>query len=172
MTAEQAGEPGMRVAGDKDVEKMPSRAVAAVKLRVYGASYAEIAETLGYAEPSLARKAVEYSLGRSGGEEGRDNLRKIMWQRLDRMARAALKKGLDDKHPEQLAALRTALAITDRQLRLRGLDDPAQVAVYTPAHGEIEAFVAEVMAARMSQLPPEADIVEADVLDPAIEASP
>lgn len=141
-----------------------SRQQSAVALRIAGANYSEVAQALGYASANHARLAVERALAASVGDESRDQLRFLEGRRLERLLRGLWAKATDDRHPDQIAAARTALAVIDRHSRLYGLDAPTQMVVHSPTAGEIEAWVAQ-MAAQVSQgMPEEKDIIEGEVV--------
>lgn len=165
---------------EEHVEDEPNRALAAVKLRLAGASPGEIAEHLGYVNGRAAQRAVETALARTVPDEKRDHMRQLLSGRLDTLLRAVMGKARNQKHPDQLSAVRAAVAIIDRQAKLHGADRPTEIAVYTPMASEIEQFVAAINAAKMGALPEEADIVDGEVAEdsegqlaqPRLEGSP
>jgi hypothetical protein len=144
---------------DVTPEGNSNRAEAAVALRLAGATYPEIARTAGYTSAFAARQAVERVLAASAGEEGRERLRGVEGKRLERLLRSVWVRATDSNDPEHLAYLRASLALIDRHIRLFGLDAPQQMVVYSPAQGEIEAWVAGMARAVIEEMPPEADIV-------------
>lgn len=144
---------------DLSLRDRATRCEAAVALRIEGAPYSEIARTLGYASPALARQAVERSLATTVGSEAREQLRFVEGRRLERLLRSLWGKATDETSEEHLAAIRTAVAIIDRHARLYGLDAPTEMVVYTPAASEIEAWVARMAAQVRGELPQEADII-------------
>lgn len=138
---------------------------AATALRLAGATYAEIAESLGLADAAEARGMVERDLATRSEDEGeRAALRLEEAARIERLIRSVWGKATKTDDPEHLPAVRTALALVDRHARLLGLDMPTEVVVYTPTTTEIDAWVAEVVSIQSSVL----DVEEADVA--AIEA--
>lgn len=140
---------------------------AATALRLAGATFGEIAETLGLAGAGEARTLVERDLAeRADDEDGRKRLRQEEAARLERVLRGVWGKATNPADPEHLPAARTALALIDRHARLLGLDMPVEVVVYTPTTGEIESWVTDMLNAH-SSMPGE--VVEADVL--AVEAA-
>lgn len=136
-----------------------NRANAAVSLRIAGATYGEVAETLGYASATVARDAVEHSLAQRAGEADRDSLRRTEGARLDRLLRGVWRKATDDGHPEHLAAVRTALSIIDRHIRLFGADAPQEMVHYVPTPEQIDAWVGQAAAGHLPQ------VVEAEVVE-------
>lgn len=167
--AEPAPVPEERLEGDLNpdlVEKdRQSRVESAIALRAAGANYSEIAELLGYATVAQARQAVERGLASTVTVESREEVRKLILRRTDRLLRSVYSKATKEDHPEHLAAVRTALAILDRQARLVGADAPQEVAVYTPTAAEMAEFIKR-QGERMRQgLPKEVDIIEGEVLD-------
>lgn len=137
----------------------PSR--AAVALRLAGASYAEVAETLGYADANAARVQVELELGNGANDpEGRARLREEASARLERLLRGVWQKAVNPTDPEHLPAVRTAMTLIDRHIRLHGLDAPTEVTVHNPTTTEIEAWVALMLAKQQETI----DVEEADIL--------
>lgn len=142
-----------------------NRAEAAVTYRLAGATYPEIARYAGYTSAFHARQAVEKVLAASSTEESRDRLRGIEGRRLERLLRSTWVRATNPQDPEHLSYLRASLALIDRHVRLFGLDAPQQMVVYSPAQGEIEAWVAGMARAVIEDLPAEANIVGEVVYD-------
>jgi hypothetical protein len=154
-----------RLNPDLEVKDRKTRIEAAIGLKVAGANYSEIADVLGYSSVEQARSAVERGIAATASEDDRKQQREIASRRLERLLRAIWKKATDEESPEQLSAARTALALVDRHIRLWGSDAPSEMVIYSPAKGEMEAWI-ESMVKRVRQgLPEEADIIDADVVD-------
>lgn len=133
---------------------------SAVALRLAGAPYGDIAEALGYASSHEARHAVEKELAlASEDEQGRAVLRGEAAARLERLMRSVWSKAIDPNDPEHLPAVRVAMSLVDRHIRLLGLDAPTEVIVHTPTTTEIDAWVAEMLRMRAA-----GDVVEGEVL--------
>jgi len=96
----------------------------AMSLKLAGASYASIAESLGYADASGARKAVMRGL-ESGLQENANELRQIHYGRLEHL----LMLLWSDVNNKDLASMNTALSVMDRMTRLYGLDAPEELTV-------------------------------------------
>lgn len=96
----------------------------AMALKIAGASYAAIAQQLGYSDPSSARKAVmrgmKYSLQENSAE-----LRKIHYGRLEHM----LMLLWPDVNQKDLPSMNAALAVMDRMERLYGLNAAERIEV-------------------------------------------
>ncbi len=148
-----------------DVKDRRLRQDAAVALKVAGASYEEIAQTLDYGSVGHARQAVERALASTVDAFDREKERGLANRRIERLLRGLWAKAADPDHPEHLVAARTAMVMVDRHIRLNGLDAPTEVTVYTPAAREIETWVATVMAHQKSTLPIEADVLDAEVVE-------
>jgi hypothetical protein len=147
----------------KAVPQAPGR--AGLALRLAGASYAEIADTLALADAAEARDLVCNELAaRDVDPDERVALRAEEAARIERLLRGVWGKATNPHDPEHLPAARVALSMVDRHARLLGLDMPTEVVVYTPTTNEIETWVAEMVA----RATPLLDVEEADVL--AIEA--
>lgn len=141
-----------------------NQGMAAVALRLAGASYAEIAEALAYTNPTTARTAVEQVLAaRSGTPATREALRNEEAGRLERLLRSVWGKATDPGHAEHLPAAKVALSIIDRHVRLHGLDAPSEVIVHTPTMHEIDQWVAAVTQTQINDLRElEVDIIDAE----------
>jgi hypothetical protein len=158
------GEQGLeRLNGDLEGKDRASRQEAAVALRIAGATYSEIARTLGYSSVTRARQAVERALAASVGEDDREQMRFIEGRRLERLLRGLWKKATDEQGEEQLAAARTALAVIDRHAKLYGLDAPTVHAVYSPTATEMEQWLAGVAAQVREGQPDEYDIIQGEI---------
>lgn len=134
---------------------------AAVQLRVSGASFADIAATLGMSDAAAALRAVERELAAQGhmNADARDRLRAETSARLEWCMSLAAERAENRQDPEQLAAIKTMVSIIDRYSRLHGLDQPTEVVVHTPTATELEQWVATMVRTTMPQLE------EADVID-------
>lgn len=132
---------------------------AATGLRLAGASWDEIAETLSLDGPEHARRAVMDDLAVLGGDaDGRTALRDMEGERLNRLLRSVWVKAIDPQNPEHLQAVRTAVSLIDRRAKLYGLDAPDEIIVRTPTTAEIDRWVAEVAASNQEIL--EGEVVE------------
>lgn len=143
------------------------RAASAVALRVAGASYSDIARTLGYSSAHRARSAVERVLASTADSpEERDRVRDLTDRRLNRLLQSVMSKATNPRDPEHLAYNARALAIVDRQARLHGVDAPTQAVIHTPSAERVEEYIGKVLAfAKVSLDNDEADIIEAEVMD-------
>lgn len=150
---------------DLDAYDRPTRMEAAVALKVSGATYAQIAKTLDYANPTHARQAVERALAATVTVQEREHARYIAGRRIERLLLSVWDKATNPTAEEHLSAVRTALALADRHIRLYGLDAPQQIEVYTPAGEELAAWVEAMASRERPALPAEVDIVEGEVVD-------
>ena len=146
------------------------RGEAAVALRMAGASYADIANTLGYKNESTVATVVERSLAAGLTDEQRDQARELAGRRIERLLRAVWGKAMNEGHPEHIAAVRTARELIDRHTRLYGLDAPAEVVVHTPTTDQIEQWVTTVLAHAVPEVE-EADVIDVEVGDDPEAAS-
>jgi hypothetical protein len=152
-----------RLNPDLDTDDRPTRAEAAVALRIAGATYSEIARTLGYSNITRARQAVEQALASSVGDDDRERMRFIEGRRLERLLRGLWHKATDEENEEQLAAARTALAVIDRHAKLYGLDAPTVHAIYSPTQTEMEQWLAGIAAQVREGQPEEYDIIAGEI---------
>ncbi|HCB59083.1 MAG TPA: hypothetical protein DEP82_14505 [Arthrobacter bacterium] len=149
-----------------DVDKSETKAQAALTLKLYGASYTEIKNTLHYSSAYRARMAVERVLATASDSiEDRDKMRVLISRRLDRLQASVMSKAVNPNDPQHLAYNARALAIIDRQARLHGVDAPTQIMV-TANDQYIEEYINAILPhARADQEQIEADIMDADVLE-------
>jgi hypothetical protein len=145
-------------------------AAAAMALKIAGATYEEVAATLGYASEVEARESVERHLAvmaRDADPKVREQQRALAGARIERLMRGVWKKANDPLDPEHLPAARVALALVDRHIRLFGLDAPTEVVVHNPTVQEIDAWVATVLgrSEHLALEEPDIVIVEAEVVD-------
>lgn len=148
------------------VDRSQTKAEAGVALLVYGASYTEIKNRLGYSSAYRARMAIERALASSAdSEEDRDKMRLLIGKRLNRLLASHMAQAVDPKNPNQLAYSARVLAIIDRQAKLYGADAPTQIQI-TPSDQYIQEFLEQVIPmAKADQEQIEADIMDADVIE-------
>lgn len=151
---------------------------AAVQLRVSGASFQDIADTLGLSSAKAAIRLVTTELA-SHEEENRDareRLRAETNMALDQALQSVSGKALDPQCDEHLTALRTMMTILDRRAKLNGLDAPTELVVHNPTETEIDQWVAMQVESAMPGVE-EADadellgIVEGEVISDSEDAS-
>lgn len=153
---------------DKAVEgESANRAAAAVAMKVAGASYSEIARTLGFSSAFHARSAVERSLAASAdNDDDRAKLRVLTTRRLERLLKSVMARAVNPNDPDHLAYNARALAIIDREARLHGIDAPTQAIVHTPDSERVEKVIGQVLALARTQMgEAEQDIIEAELED-------
>jgi DNA-binding NarL/FixJ family response regulator len=111
-------------------------------LKLAGASYAQIAQQLGYSDASGARKAVQRGMKSSLQESGSE-LKKIHYGRLEHM----LMLLWPDVNTRDLASMSAALAVMDRMERLYGLNAAEKLDIATGretvilADGDKESYI-------------------------------
>lgn len=147
-----------------DGEDSPTRAAAAVQLRIDGAGYADIARVLDYTSAAKARMAIERALAdESATPEQIEHVRWVNARRLERILNSLMKRATNPKDPDHLQYSRMAVSVIDRHLRLYGADAPQKMNVtYTPATGELEAWVMQT-ARQVAAVEQEADIIDGEV---------
>jgi len=114
----------------------------ALELKIAGATYREIAATLGYNDGSAAYKAVQAGK-RLGFAEPAAELRKIESDRLDRLQRAIWTQAVKGDLP----AINTALKISDQRAKLLGLNAPQRTDVTIKLDDQLAAQVVAVIQA-------------------------
>jgi hypothetical protein len=148
------------------VDKSTTKAEAAVALFVYGVSFTEIKNKLGYSSAHRARIAVERALAASADSaEDRDMARVVVRKQLRRLLAAHMPQAVDIKNPNQLAYSARTLAIIDRLGKLDGVDAPTQIQI-SASDSDIMNFVEMLMPeAKKDNEAIEADIVDAEIID-------
>lgn len=131
-----------------DSEDSPTRAAAAVAMKIDGAGYSDIARVLEYSSAQRARKAVEEAIAAQAGTP--DQLEHIRWvnsRRIERIIASIMPRATNPKDPDHLMYARMAIVTIDRHLRIWGADAPQKVDVtYSPAAGEIERWAMSLAA--------------------------
>ncbi len=149
----------------------PTRAAAAVALRIDGHGYSEIAKILGYPNAQITRRVIENTVAdNAGSPEEIDHIRWIASRRLERLLQGAWTIANNPEDPRQLEYAKFVVTLIDRHLRLHGADAPQQMKVIvTPSQTEIEAWVSR-MARQVAGAIDEADISEGEVVEDSGEA--
>jgi hypothetical protein len=157
-----------RLSTDANVQRL-RKADAALSLRLSGASWGDIAQTVGYPTPRTAMLAVEKALIRQlNTDDDRDKMRVVAGARLERLLRAIWAKALNPNDPEQMVAVARARDIIDRHAKLYGLDAPTEVVVHSPTQSDLEDWVLRMTATLVPDVD-EPDIFDAEIVQ--IEAS-
>lgn len=108
--------------GDPERIKAQERARKALDMRKNGASFSNIANKLGYADESGARKAIEALLKKTT-YEAVDEARKLELEKLNMLEMAIAQMVINGN----LSAIDRKLRIMDRRAKLLGLDAPTNV---------------------------------------------
>lgn len=131
------------------------RALQALQLRKAGASFAQIAERLGYRHEKSAWMAVSKEVDRITAEPA-EAVRKLELARLDemlmRLLPTVLKPPDELSMAERLPIVDRVLKIMDRRARLLGLDAPSKTEVTGPHGGAIEIAPARERLAALLEL--------------------
>jgi len=129
-------------------EKRRRKEAEAARLRAQGQSYADIAQAVGYRDPSSAHKAVSRALT-SSYREPTDAARLLAMNRLDGLRRALVTIATDQTvvTRDVLGALRLLLDVEKREAALLGLDlVTAPVVTSTVLDAEIDRLTREIGA--------------------------
>lgn len=163
------GERSKGGSGDYAYLQRNRKADAALSLRLSGASWADIALTLGYPTPRAALLATERALVRQlETTEDKERMRAMAGARLERLLRAIWQKAIDPADPDQLSAISRAREIIDRHAKLFGLDAPTEIVVHSPSQSELEDWVLRMTSTMVPEVI-EPDIFEGEVV-PEVEA--
>lgn len=114
-----------------------------IEMRRAGATFDDIAHTLGFAHASGAYQAFQRAMSRTLTNAGTEELRTAEADRLDRLQRAVWVQALNGDLP----AVNTVLRIMERRARLLGLDAPLRAEVKVEQHdpASIDAEVARLV---------------------------
>lgn len=160
--------------GDLDLEKVkgetedaPTRAAAAVALRIDGAGWSDIARVLDYSSAQRARGAVERALAdETSTPEQIEHVRWLNARRLEKILQSLMRRATNPKDPDHLQYARMSVVVIDRHLKLYGADAPQKMNVtYSPAAGELENWVMQTAQQVSDDMAREADIIDAEVVD-------
>lgn len=144
---------------------------AAVQLRVSGASFATIADTLGLSDARAALRLVTDELAAQGEEalDARARLRAETNMALDAALDSVWTKAMDPDNDEHLTALRTMMTVLDRRAKLNGLDAPTEMIVHNPTQTEIDQWVATMVEQTMPSVEEDDDMIEGEVITDSFE---
>lgn len=147
-------------------EDAPTRAAAAVALRVDGAGWSDIARVLDYSSAQRARGAVERALAdETASPEQIEHVRWLNARRLEKILNSLMRRATNPKDPDHLQYARMAVVVIDRHLKLYGADAPQKMQVtYTPASQELQEWVMAT-ARQVAEVEEEADIIDAEVIE-------
>lgn len=177
VTEEELLEEQRALESMRKVPEATTRHRAAAKLRVRGADYADIAETLGYLNPQAARAAVEIALANMNPEEDLTSQRQLADARLEALLRSVSKNALsptvtieklnqktgemvEEKvlNEAQIPYAKIYLSIVDRIIKLKGLDAPTQIELHSPDAIEFERVIRGLAAITREGQAEEGDI--------------
>lgn len=137
------------------------RRAKAIRLKIEGHSYTEIAEELGYSSRGSANSDVRRALEKHVIEEGLavEAWRELELARLDVLQRAIWPEAMGGSP----RAIETALKILDRRAKLLGLDSAIKLEVLTvdALDAQIQRLEAELGRVGLAAADGEADEAEA-----------
>lgn len=125
--------PDLPVPTAEDVE----RETKVLQLRIAGASFDQIAKTIGYADRAGAHKAYQRAMSRVYAEPAAE-LREIAAARLDAMLTAVWRQAAAG----DLKAVDCVLRIETRRAKLLGLDAPQQIDAGVTVRYEVDGVPA------------------------------
>lgn len=152
-------------------EDAPTRAAAALALRIDGAGWSDIARVLDYSSAQRARKAVERVLAdEAASVEQIEHVRWLNARRLEKILNSLMKRATNPKDPDHLQYARMAVVVIDQHSKLYGANAPQKMNVQvTPAQVELERWVMQ-MAQQVAADQQEADIIDAEIVDDTEES--
>ena len=126
-----------------------------VELRRVGWTFDEIADHVGYADRSSAKRAYDAALKR-WGTAAVEEVRASEGERIDQLWRrvsTAIAQLGADADPNQLAILtNSAIRISNARRQLFGMDAPRQVEISGQDGGPLRTDVGEILRERLRQL--------------------
>ena len=141
------------------------KANAALEMRLAGATWEQIAASLGFPSARAALVATEKALERQLNDQAdRDQMRRMAGARLERLLRGVWTKAIDPEHPDQMTAVSKAREIIAQHAKLYGLDAPTEIVVHEPTRAELEAWVTAVVSGSALAVQ-EYDIITGEVVD-------
>jgi hypothetical protein len=128
-----------------DLARATARRAQAVRDRLGGLSYVEIAERHGYADKSAARNVVMRALDRVEARAV-DELRDVENARLDliQLSLTPILVSTGGRPADRIAAASALLRTSERRARLNGLDAPARLEVSAGAQAQLQDALAEL----------------------------
>lgn len=128
-----------------DTATVYARGARLLRLRTMRLTYAQIAESEGYADPASARNALIRALDRHEVENAGE-LRQIENMALDSDERVLRGVISDPAQPltARLRAIDTRTRLSARRSRLNGLDAPVQVAISAGVQADLHDALAEL----------------------------
>lgn len=155
-------ERGAPVKGKREAARI--REVRALELRMAGATFAAIAQTLGYSDRRSAHRAVERAMAAEVDAiaPDREAFTRMHVMRTERLIRAHWTKAVAG----DAQSTETIRRLLERQARLLGLDKPVRFEVTDAMDAEIEGLLAE-----MERLATEQAKMEQEVRDEQAEAA-
>lgn len=130
-----------------ELARASARRAHAVRLRLAGLTYDQIARECGYSNKSAARQVVIRALTKIEAESVGE-LRALENARLDadeRVLRGII-GGVNNKPADRIKAIDSRLRLSARRARLNGLDAPLQVALSAGVTASLEDALAEAEA--------------------------
>ena len=126
-----------------------------VELRRAGWTFDEIADHVGYADRSSAKRAYDAALKR-WGTAAVEEVRASEGERIDQLWRrvsTAIAQLGTDADPNELATLtNSAIRISGARRQLFGMDAPRQLEVTGPEGGALRTDVGEILRERLRKL--------------------
>ena len=149
---------------------VPTKGDAALALKIAGATWTQIKDTLGYPSEKAAQNAVMRAAAVNVSDQDRSSHRQMADMRYSRLLRAVWSMATSPDDAQFLPAQRAARELIDRLVALHGAAAPQEFIVTTPSEAELRAWVAKVAGI---EAPPvvEYDIFDAEVV-PELPASP
>lgn len=117
---------------------------AALALRLAGATFSEIAETLNFRDENQVRARINAELAKGVAEADRAKHRELATLRYERLLRALWGKAIDPANPEQLPAARASRELIDRIVAVQGAAVPQEVVITNPTSQELMAWIERV----------------------------
>lgn len=141
---------------------------AAAILLVNGMDIGAITQMLEYESQVACQKDIEKAIANIGLDSwDKQQLRQIMGARLEQAWKIAITNAGRRGYPAREAAMANAIRAAEKIIKLYGLDAPAEMIVHNATTEQINAWIANVLEAKVAQYPEEVDVVRSTVVPPS-----
>lgn len=142
--------------------RVARRGEAALSLKLAGATFAQVTDTLGYPSEAAARLDIMNALADGAADIDREKHRHLATMRLEQLLRAIYNKAVDGANPEQLPASRQAKDLVVEIAKLNGAPLPTELVIHNPGDDQLMAWIARMTA---HELPAVDEVDPLDIVD-------
>jgi hypothetical protein len=158
--------------GREEMTQVAKKGEAALSLKLAGATFEEICDTLGYRTTAACRRDIAIALAENVADVDRETHRHLATMRLERLLRAIYPKAIDPKSPEQLPAGRLAKEYVHEIALLNGAQMPQEIVLHNPSNPELMAWIARMTVDQMPKVTEHNPfIIEGEIVEESTEDS-